>query len=223
LLLQQGNGESGLTEVADNARRNVLQSRRVCGDDVMASLQAQLEDLEAQPGPERPSEVISTESSSAQPRSPLQPQVAISKTADSRDRSSPSPSPETAARIAALEGRLAGMSDAQVEEVFRRLRASMLDKLQSEVRYRRAQQAGRQNTAQGDTLGSPVSVADLTAGVPDEGGDGRGTDLRADLDEVLRDMARDPLRVWQEISEDPDKYLDGGDGAGTVELGGPSA
>jgi hypothetical protein len=97
----------------------------------------------------------------------------------------------------------------------------MLDKLQAEVRYRRAQQGQTealtqtQSTAQRDTLGSQVSVADLTAGVTDEGGDGKGADLRADLDGVLRDMARDPLRVWQEISEDPEKYSDGDNGSQT--------
>jgi hypothetical protein len=41
---------------------------------------------------------------------------------------------------------------------------------------------------------------------------------------VLRDMARDPLRVWQEISQDPEKYLKGDDEhAGMVEMEGRTA
>jgi hypothetical protein len=180
---------------------------RLSGDDVLASLQKQLEDLEAQSEPAQPPDGINKgRVSHISPKAQLDP----SESEVQRDR--PSPSRETAARIAALEGRLAGMSDAQVEEVFRRLRTSVMDKLQTEVQYRRTQRESTQAPG-GGTLTEEVDVqrgkvADLTAGVQDGSTEGTKESLRAELDGVLQDMARDPLRVWQEISSDPQKYLE---------------
>lgn len=108
--------------------------------------------------------------------------------------------PLSSEQAAALQRQLDSLTDEQVEQVFKRLRVSSMEKL---VQQGLQQHKDRKTLSTLPESAAPRPVPPLDATVREKYNAELGQ-----VEDVLQDLYKDPMSVWRELLKNPDKYTE---------------